>query len=299
VFASFVASGNIVNPVVLLTGGFAEDKGQVSVEVFSPWNGSCSKDLEDLPNKERKSTLNFFKDKIIMCGGVFEKKKCLSLNENQQFVPHSQLNIGHDYPSAVVLGDKLLVVGSYGSNKSMEAWDGSKWVILDEDIEEIDDIVRGHCMAAVSEDTFLMASYYSNKMVQYKDGVWEQLEDYPGPARTRLSCAFIETPEGGAFLIAGGWDSDENYLDSSYLYNIEKKEWEEVGKLNLPRSSAKILVVDGRPIIIGGVRDTWYFLVDVEEYNMETKEWTTIEQKIKRGRLSFGAAVIPGAAVGC
>jgi len=304
-----VKSGRILNPVVLLTGGYPPvNNDELAVEVFSPWqNSSCNKDLEDLSKGRVGHTLNFFKGDVIMCGGFYDTQKdCQSLDQNQRFIPHSQLNKRRTFHTAAVVKDTLLVVGGVGKSKSMESWNGSQWITQEINSEEVKDVIMFACMAAVSKDTILMTGgIITNKMFKYKNGVWERMEDFPGPKRGSHGCTFVETPEGDSFLIAGGNDKEETVLDTSYLYNIEKRQWEEVGKLASPRSDGKIVAIDGRILFLGGYAESYAesfnsnVLVDVEEYNVEKKTWTTIKQKIKRGRKYFDAVVIPGDLVGC
>ena len=158
-------------------------------------------------------------------------------------------------------------------------------------------------MDAISKDTLLMVGGSSdlgrkktNKMMKYykadkdQDGVWERMEDFPGPARYGLGCAFIKTPEGESFLIAGG-----NHPKTSYLYNIQENKWEEVGKLSLGRLGGEIVVVDGKVLMLGGTGAP----TTVDEYDVESKTLSQIEQKIKQTRGQFDAVVVPGALVGC
>ena len=141
----------------------------------------------------------------------------------------------------------------------------------------------------------------SNKLMKYykkdqmQDGVWEQMEDFPGPARYGLGCAFIETPEGDSFIIAGGTTSENQYQATSFLYNIQKNKWEEVGRLNHVRLGGVIAVLNGKVLMLGGS----YAPTVVEEYNIETKSWSITEQQIKQTRGQFDAVVVPGALVGC
>ena len=111
------------------------------------------------------------------------------------------------------------------------------------------------------------------------------------------SCAFVQTPEGDGFLIAGGEDEYNKVLDTAYLYNIERKEWEEVGKLTTGRADGQMVVLDGRVIFLGG--EHLDVELSVEEFDVESKIWAKLQQNVKRKRYNFGATVVPGALVGC
>ena len=296
--------GRMLNPVVLLTGGSSQMGG--SVEVYSP-SGSCNKELEDIPYKFVDHSIDFFNGEIIICGGQRSRTRCLFLDQNQRFVQHSRLIHRHAYHVGAVVSDTLTIVGGQLSN-TVETWNGSQWKTRI--FDEIEDLQANSCMDAISKDTLLMVGGSSkfgrnvtNKMIKYykadkdQDGVWERMEDFPGPARHGLGCAFIKTPEGDSFLIAGGTTlyTSNIYQDTSYLYNIQKNKWEEVGRLSHVRLGGKIVVVDGKVLMLGGS----YAPTTVEEYNVESKTWSQIEQRIKQSRGQFDAVVVPGALVGC
>jgi len=294
--------GQLVNPVVLLTGGHIPNnsKSDVSVEVYSPL-GTCNKELEDLPYKYRDHSANLYIGEIIICGGQQQSTRCLFMDQNQRFVEHSRLPqpMGHDHDGAVV-GDTLSLIGGRYS-AIVETWNGSQWET--KSFPEIEDQQIDSCIDAISKDTLLMVGgrrvggdwKSSNKLMKYykkdkdQDGVWERLEDYPGTAGHSFGCAFINTPEGDSFLIAGGGSA------SSYLYNIQENTWEEVGRLSIGRRGGKIVVVDGKVLMLG---QSWGPKT-VEEYDVESKTWSPIEQEIKYARGQFDAVVVPGALVGC
>ena len=258
--------------------------------------------------------MEFFNGEIVICGGQNTKQECRALNKKQIFVPHSELNKPRVHHSSAIISNLILIVGGVPDTAeedfTAESLEGSQWANHNWNFDELKGMPAGSCMAAISKDTLIMAgggtefngkTHSSQVFKYYKvdkdwDGLWEQQQDYPGPGRSEHGCAFIKTPEGEAFLIAGGYSGENTYLKSSYLYNIEKKAWEEVGELSVFRRSGRMVVVGGRILMMGG---SYVAGTTVEEFNTESKTWNVIGQELKRPRGQFAAVAVPGNMVGC
>ena len=79
-------------------------------------------------------------------------------------------------------------------------------------------------------------------------------------------------------------------MQTSATFDISKNVWKtDPGNLKVPRGGSKLLNVNGRILIFGGIPHTNL----VEEYNVKTGTWTMLATKLKEPRQSMAAAAVP------
>merc|ERR1712073_146951 len=105
--------------LALVTGGYGN--GQ-SVEIYSS-DGSCNRQLSDLPDNRYAHTVNYVDGYILLCGGDQKdtRTSCLVMNEDFTMVPHSTTIVEEwDHSSVVVGGQLTLLGGGYSLSTSTE-----------------------------------------------------------------------------------------------------------------------------------------------------------------------------------
>jgi hypothetical protein len=100
---------------------------------------------------------------------------------------------------------------------------------------------------------------------------------------------------GDSLYVAGGY---RQYLSSkvygnTLLQNLATEGWtSSAGALRVPRYLAKAVVLDGKPVLLGGT-DGIKDLRDAESYDAASHTWTSLFSMM-RPRSEFSAAVLNG-----
>lgn len=89
-------------------------------------------------------------------------------------------------------------------------------------------------------------------------------------------CLFSVSSLGEIAILAGGYDSQGNVLNSVELYNSETRTWETLPSMNKPRKMSSSVFMDGKFYVIGGHANNSEPYTCGEEYNLETRTWRVI-----------------------
>jgi len=112
-------------------------------------------------------------------------------------------------------------------------------------------------------------------------------------------CAML--PNSTDILVSGGSrDQTDSAKKGAYIYRMESNAWYSVSDMKAPRFGHKIVTVGERVFAIGGKeRNPDKHLDTIEEYDIQTGEWTELDMKMRKTRSHFGLALIPRSALGC
>ena len=118
-------------------------------------------------------------------------------------------------------------------------------------------------------------------------------------------------------LVAGGYSS--SYLNSTEVYRYaahhslteqvsgvlqqrtsfclcfrpSADRWETGGPMSVPRQGASILVLEGKPTVLGGFHDYDKYPTATEQYDENLGFWFPLRRPLKKGRRYFGAVAVP------
>merc|ERR1711915_355806 len=102
-------------------------------------------------------------------------------------------------------------------------------------------------------------------------------------------------PDSYDILVSGGsrHQTDRSKV-GSMVYRWASNTWEDSGWMVEPRFGHRLVAVGRKVFSIGGMeRNPDANLDTIEEYNVDTGEWTTSQQKLKKTRAHFGIALVP------
>ena len=106
--------------VALITGGRPNYR---TVEIYSS-DGSCNKQLPDLPDDRYQHTVDYVDGQLLLCGGdrtSHTRTSCLQMNESTfSWSYHSTLNHGRNTHSSVITGGQLTILGGHYSRLTTE-----------------------------------------------------------------------------------------------------------------------------------------------------------------------------------
>jgi len=272
--------------VALVTGGKSAEK---SVEIYSS-DGSCNRDLPELPDDRKDHTIDNVDGDILLCGGsnVRQMTSCLKMSENSTMVHHSTTTGKRQFHSSVVMGGQLTLLG--GGNTSLTTTEfispslSSTWTEgypLMEDTE-------GACAVKLTWDTFLVTGGYHNRnhVVLYNitDGTRRRLKNDLNYGRWGHGCTLVQNETYTGVMVAGGYRYDDHtYIrNSTELLDVTKLEggtWVKAGRLNIPRSELSIVVLGDKILAMGGsdgvqLTNNGHSISSVEQYNLSTFSWS-------------------------
>ena len=69
--------------------------------------------------------------------------------------------------------------------------------------------------------------------------------------------------------------------------------WETGGSMSVARQGASILVLEGKPTVLGGFHDYDKYPTATEQYDENLGFWFPLRRPLKKGRRYFGAVAVP------
>ena len=78
-------------------------------------------------------------------------------------------------------------------------------------------------------------------------------------------------------LVAGGWDSDGNYLKSVERFSLKKNVWERVSSMNVGRIAATSFAYENQVFVLGGCFTCW---IEVLNLNEDRLQWEISKIKL-------------------
>jgi hypothetical protein len=249
----------------------------------------------------------------ILCGGVqnsFGSNKCYSL-ENNDWVSSASMNSVRVRAAAAQLQDgKLLVTGGFdGSGSSLKSAEMLTEEGWESNIPSLPVTIQGHCMVTVNSATVMVIggiqNGFSGKTFYFTFGEESWTE---GPQlknrRWYHSCGKIRRNKDSqemSIIAAGGYDGS-SILSSVEILHEGSNEWETGPELPFGIDNSQMVEdQNGGVILIGGYSpsvgtlDTLYQL----PHGGQDAVWTKMEQKMKTGRYSHTAILVPDNIVDC
>lgn len=114
---------------------------------------------------------------------------------------------------------------------------------------------------------------------------WSEAEPLP-KGRSSAACSVYEMDGDMGILVAGGCDdSCHEHLDDTLFYSFATGKWTTLpAKLNVKRMGMKMVLIDGKPTLIGGYDDR--LLDSIEEF--DGKAWQKRSGNLYAGRYQYG-----------
>ena len=101
----------------------------------------------------------------------------------------------------------------------------------------------------------------------------------------------------GRVLVAGGWNSQSEYLASAEVYNPQTGAWTLTGSMNHPRGHhTATLLPNGNVLVISGIDVFTSVTATAEVYNPDTGVWT-LTGSLNSGRSDYLATLLPNGKV--
>jgi hypothetical protein len=260
-----------------------------------------------------------FLDKPLICGGRDQEqnisKKCFSL-EGTEWINTSSLNSGRywvavspsPYPKK---NQKLFVTGGLFNNNTVEVLTQPGWKTS---LQTLPVKIYGHCSVLVNSTTVMVIGGRQNDVISSntyffntEHGMW-----IAGPQlkaeRGWHSCGRIirnSQSQDFSIIVAGGWYQSSSsilFLSSVEILDIGANEWRAGPDLPFRIHAAQMVEdPDGGVVLVGGSADsTWYHdtLYQLPHAGADAR-WIRMEQKLKFGRESHVAFLVPDDVVDC
>jgi hypothetical protein len=262
-----------------------------------------------------------FKGNPIICGGKqngVRSNKCYSL-ENNEWVSSASMTSARDTAAAAQLKDgKLLVTGGYDDSAS--GYDGSGSPLKsaemlteegwESNIPSLPVTIYAHCMVTVNSTTVMVIGGSQNYQISGKtfyftfgEESWTEGPELKNKRRFH-SCGKIKRnteSQEMSIIVVGGSDVS-SYLSSVEILNEGFNEWETGPELPFAIWQSQMVEdQNGGVVLIGGrsssvdALDTLYQL----PHGGQDAVWTKMEQKMKTGRRSHTAFLVPDNIVDC
>ena len=251
------------------------------------------KQLANLPQSIRVSSMVAHNGKILLCGGWWRKSvnvKCLQLDHNT-WKEHSTINRERAWHSAVTTQAATFVFGGGISNKTYEYLpkDSTKWLMGKTEIPG-----RGFyngCAIAVKsgQEIWLIGGFETEKRIlsfEVESHTFQVLSFQLNVGRRSHRCAFI--PNTNKIMITDGYHN--SCLDSVEILDIKDGKVIMASPMNCKRvgHGTGVVTINGedRLVVFGG-SDGRNSLDSVELYNTHTEKWEMADFKLREAKSSF------------
>ena len=251
------------------------------------------KQLANLPQSIRVSSMVAHNGKILLCGGWWRKSvnvKCLQLDHNT-WKEHSTINRERAWHSAVTTQAATFVFGGYYTSKTYEYLpiDSTEWIKGRTEIPG--GFAKGFAIAVKSEqEIWLIGGWRTEKRIlsfDVNDHTFKILPFQLNVGRRGHSCALI--PNTNQIMITGG-DSD-GFQDSTEALNTQDGSVTMASLMNSKRFAHGMGVVtingENRVAVFGG-HDGKNELDSIEFYDTHTEKWEMTEFKLSEAKYGFG-----------
>jgi len=239
----------------------------------------------------------FVDNAIYLCGGqnLEQRRDCYRYEPgiNAKFELACPMSDDRKYPASLVHNDEMYVLGGYN--------DAAGW------LDSVDVKPSGQCEFQQKEEWKMLRGMYNFCAVSHEDKIytiggsvyaflensdianvdvldtttntWTSAEPLP-QSRSASGCAVYELNGDMGILVAGGCDdSCHEHLDDTLFFSFATQSWQTLpAKLNTPRMGMRMIIVGGKPTLIGGYYTD--LLESVEEF--DGSSWSM------RGNLAFG-----------
>lgn len=207
------------------------------------------------------------------------------------------------------------VVPASGSLVVLGGRDGSAQPMAMGDIEQFDvDSFSWHpvktkmtmersyqCAVSLARDKLLVTGGYSwNSILGKTESLnmsagdlskWSSLSNLNAP-RYLHACSQVLLGGGEVGVIVSGGYSN-SYLNSTEIFHPSEDRWAWSGSMSVARQGASMVILDGKPTILGGFHDYDKYPTITEQYDHTLGFWFPLKKKLRKGRRYFGVAAVP------
>ena len=253
------------------------------------------KQLPNLPQYIRDSSMVVHNDTILLCGGWDNRRKCLQLDHGT-WKEHSTLNLKRAQHSAVVTQVATFIFGGCDSEVTYEYLpkDSTKWLMGKTDIPG--GFRNGFAIAVKSQqEIWLIGGTWTQKRIlsfNVNSHTFQVVPFQLNFGRYGHRCTFI--PNTNKIMVTGGYNRYDEfdpgyYLDSSEILDTEEGSVTMASPMNSKRFAHGMGVVtvngEDRVTVFGG-SDGRNNLDSVELYNTQTEKWKTSGFKLSGAKSS-------------
>jgi len=302
-----------VKPVAMLIGGYNVDEGLLSdVELYST-SGSCANvKIAPIPAARRGLIAAWVGGSVLACGGqnnTVENNSCWKYQPaSNSWAEVAPLAKERHFGSVVPASGSLVVLGGR---------DGSAQPMAMGDIEQFDvkhfswhpvktkmTLERSYqCAVSLARDKLLVTGGYSwNSILGKTESLnmsagdlskWSSLSNLNTP-RYLHACSQVQlnTQDGEVGVIVSGGYSN-SYLNSTEIFYPSENRWDQSGSMSVARQGASMVILDGKPTVLGGFHDYDKYPTITEQYDHALGFWFPLKKKLKKGRRYFGVAAVP------
>jgi len=295
-------------PVAMVVGGFnrppfGDENFMASTEVYSiVASQECQGQLPDIPVERKGMFGGWVGGLAVVCGGedihgvVYSECYYFSTLE-MSWLYLQQLEVERSYAAVETLDGCLLVSGGRtmdGAVDSIEVvkGEGCEW---SGQVEKLETVKYGHCMVEVGGELVVVggspASYGSTQVYNVEEKVWRNASS-PQKDRASHGCVKVVVDEVEGVLVAG---NDFSPQDLAEIYFPSNDTWVWTKYMNNERTGGGMLVLGGRPTILGGYGGDYCckeYYTTAESYDSNSGNWWLLHARnMTEGRK--GLAVFP------
>jgi len=300
-----------VRPVAMIIGGYNVEEGLLSdVELYST-SGSCGNvKIAPIPAPRRGLIAAWVGGSVLACGGqnnTQENNLCWRYDPvSNSWAEVAPLAKERHFGSVVPASGSLVVLGGR---------DGSAQPMAMGDIEQFDvDSFSWHpvktkmtmersyqCAVSLARDKLLVTGGYSwNSILGKTEALnmsagdlskWSSLSNLNAP-RYLHACSQVLLAGGEVGVIVSGGYSN-SYLNSTEIFHPSEDRWAWSGSMSVARQGASMVILDGKPTVLGGFHDYDKYPTITEQYDHTLGFWFPLKKKLRKGRRYFGVAAVP------
>jgi len=275
---------------LMAIGGYGEFR---SVEVL---NTSCSFPLPDGQGRWGHFSVTTRDGKTLVCGGripnAWFTASCLQFNYTTKcWEPfHSLKSKFRDWSSVVTLSGGVYVLGGYdyedaSTTSELLPTGHTKWIPG----PRLPGKVYQSCVAKLDDTAFVVLGGWYDKTqamvyIETNGGKWIK---WPRLTQGVYVQSCVGLP--GAVLMAGGL-TDRGHTRRTIFFDRSKHP-REVAPLKNPRGGAAMVVIGGKPVILGGT-DIGGQRRDGEMWNMDTETWEKTDISLNIPRSSYSLVTL-------
>ena len=279
---------------IFMTGGCRSRPEDYTVEILG--RDIISKKCPSLPLEIVGSTMFLHDGNIFVCGGNRNENKCLQLSHGT-WKDHSTLKKERVRHSSATTQIATFVFGGAQSPRTYEYLpkDSTTWFMGKTKIPS--DFYDGCAIAVKSNQEILLIGAIGGGFVNRKrilsfnvyDHTFQVLPLQLNVERRSFACAFI--PNTNKVMISGGYNINEDYLDSTEIIDPEDGSVAMASPMNFKRCGHGLGVItingEDRLVAFGG-SERHVDHDSVEVYNHQTNRWETTNIKLKGAKSDFG-----------
>ena len=282
---------------ILVAGGHDGDSSLNSFEIlYSNESSSLTEmKLAELPyGISAQPSLFLHDDKILLCGGENNEKKCL-MHDSDSWKEHSTLNHERYFASAVTTANGTFIFGGDDSKETFEFLQSKNPEVWRNGRSKIPDGFTTGCAVEVPEKQgiLLIGGEGTNTRIlnfDIKTQTFAAMNVSLLKERYWHTCGRL--PDTNLIVITGGSDSNR-YHDSTEFLNLDDNTIMLGNAMNTKRWGHGMTVItnekENQLAVFGGNDENGHELDSVETLNPRTRKWEIVNDlKLKETKSEFG-----------